>query len=70
MCVEARFVGAELTYAEFPHADLSCADFTRASLFRTRFHCTREDGVVFTDRTLALGNDEKLAEAEAFVPTV
>lgn len=67
-CERTCFAGAELTYAEFLHTDISAADFSGASLFRTRFHRTKEDGVTFTNRSLALGDDETLAEAEDFRP--
>ncbi|APR88235.1 Pentapeptide repeat family protein [Minicystis rosea] len=65
-CERARFPAAELTYADFSHANVEGADFTGASLFRTRFHRTREDGAIFTNRAVALGDDASLAEAETW----
>lgn len=65
-CERARFPGAELTYADFSRADVRGADFTGAALFRARFHRTRDEGAIFTSRALALGDDEPLAEAEAW----
>jgi uncharacterized protein YjbI with pentapeptide repeats len=69
-CEGTNFSGADLTYAEFLHADISGADFSGASLYRARFHKTKEEGVIFTNRSAALGDDEKLAEAEDFQPAV
>jgi uncharacterized protein YjbI with pentapeptide repeats len=69
VCRGARFVGTGLGYADFTHADLSDADFTRAGLFRARFHRPIENGAtVRGDRSLALGEDEALARAEAWQP--
>ena len=62
----AILMGANLTYADFSYANIEGADFSRAKLFRARFHRTQEEGAKFTDRTLALGDDELLAEAEDF----
>ena len=62
----ARFVGAELEYADFSNADLTRADFSQAKLFRARFHRVRDEGAKFTSRAVALGDDEALAKAEAF----
>ncbi len=66
----ARFGGADLTYADFSHADVTGADFSGATLTRALFHATKEGGAVFTDRSAALGDDEPLARAERWEPTL
>ena len=65
-CVGTRFNDAQLKYVDFSHADLTGADFSGASMFRARFHGTKEDGTIRGNRMFALGDDEKLAEAENF----
>ena len=60
---------ADLTYADFSHADVSGASFPGATLFRARFHRVDERGAIWSDRSLALGDDEDLAEAERWQPT-
>jgi len=45
-CTGARFTGADLTYADFTHADVSDADFSKATLFRARFHQTKEERAI------------------------
>jgi uncharacterized protein YjbI with pentapeptide repeats len=70
LCAGTRFGGADLTYADFSHANVSGADFSGATLFRAQFHVTKEDGAVFTDRSAALGDDEPLARAERWEPTL
>ena len=56
-----------MTYADFSYAVVEASNFSWASVFRARFHKTHEDGAVFTNRSLALGDDEELARAEEFV---
>ncbi len=70
LLVQANLKGTELTEADFSHADISEADFSHATLFRTIFHRTKEEGTTFTDRSLAKGDDEKLAQAEDWEPQV
>jgi uncharacterized protein YjbI with pentapeptide repeats len=67
-CLGTRFGGANLTYADFSNADVSGSDFLRATLTRARFHRTKEERAIFGSRAAALGNDELLAEAEAWTP--
>jgi uncharacterized protein YjbI with pentapeptide repeats len=67
-CEKARFAGADLTYADFSRADVSGCDFTGATLFRAKLHRIKDQGALWSNRTLALGDDEELRRAEDFKP--
>ena len=53
----ARFDGCDLTYSDFPGRLSSRADFSGASLFRTRFHRPTSAGRCSPTGALALGDD-------------
>jgi len=68
-CEAARFDGADLTYADFSNADVSAAVFTGATMFRTILHRVKEQGTVWGNRLVALGDDPDLAAAERWQPS-
>jgi hypothetical protein len=68
LCAGARFNGADLTYADFSHADVSGADFSLATVFRARFHRVKDDGTTWSNRALALGDDEMMLRGESWKP--
>ncbi len=64
------FADAALAYADFSHADLTGADFQKASLNYCRMHRVQARGVNWRNAELStvIATDQKLASAEQFKP--